>query len=634
MASGRRRRFKFGYDGWGADFIGLLVVLVVLLWGIHKWNAATKHPFGLPDVPMPGVVKKLPAPVQRWLSGTVLSSTLKPEASPTPAPSVAATSPSPPIPAEPAAPSPETSSAAPATPPSVASSTPTPPAPADISDPAAEAPPVMAVLKTLKTAVRPSPNPLMASATALCQNQDLLCLGLADGGITLREKKSGHGVVVPLPAHAGPVRSVVLSRDGSRIWWLANNNLVYSYDRKSKVLRSVELPSGGNPEAISFLPGTEGGTVVVLGGGTAARFFDGNTGRMREASEVLPVEAANAVSQPATSLYCADDLSGATQASLLIVSGNNVAPGQPARITLWSTPNTSKPDAWTSQEMDVNTAPAYSTLRIKDVGRAAVDMNASGAALLARPAGGETLAACQLWTSTSNKIDLHPSGTLPKGVFGLWAAPDRIATGKSGLWWTFGGSVFHARSAETAEEKSEVYLPWNLQGKGGDKITALLADDSGAWVATGAGVRRITPAKASTAEGYGGYVRARLGEAAGKTPSAALPQKLAKTTQEWEGTPYKWGGDDKKGVDCSGYVSAVYKGLGVSLPRSTAELPTCSGGPRIRDELKYGDVLVFPGHCAVYMGNGWTSEAMTDSGVGKATIWTRKQVVVRRFLRS
>jgi hypothetical protein len=629
MASGRRRR-KFLYDGWFADFIGLIVLLVVLLWGLHKWNGASKHVFGLPDIPLPGAAKKLPAPMQRWLSGTVLSTSFKKgeQPVPTPSPALPAATPSPA-----ASPTPMSAEATPSLPSPAASATPVPAAVPSPTEPVGEAPPVMAVMTTLKTVVRQSPNPLLASATALCRRGDLLALGLADGGIALREGKKG--IVVPLPAPMGPVRSVAVSPDGTRVWWLTDTDLVYRYDRKSKALRSVALPSGGPGEAIAVLPGGEGGTVAVLGGETPARFFDGNTGRIREASEVLPVEVAEAVTQPATSLFFANDLAGPAQASLLVVSGNNVAPGQPARITLWSTPDTRKPDSWVSHEADTDTAPAYSTLRIKDIGRAAVDINASGVALLARPAGGETLAASQIWNAPGGKIDLKPSGTLPSGVFGLWAAPDRVATGKSGLWWTFGGSVFHSKpSPNGAEPKTEAYLPWNLPGKGSDKITALLADDSGAWVASGAGVRRITPALASATDGYGGYVRARLGEAAGRTPGAPLPQKLARTTQEWEGTPYKWGGNDKKGVDCSGYVSAVYKGLGVSLPRSTAELPTCPGGPRIRDELKYGDVLVFPGHCAIYMGNGWTSEAMTEEGVRKASIWPRKQVVVRRFLRS
>lgn len=623
MASGRRRRF--GYAGWVADFIGLIVLLIALLWGIHKWNAAPHHWFGMPNVPLPGFTQRLPAPAQRWLSGTVLSTSFKPALHSTPTPVAVPTPAALPSPSSVPAATPEPSATAPATP--APEATPI----AALSPSPSDTPSPRAVITTLKTTVRPSANSLQASATALYQGGGLLCLGLADGGVAIRDGKTGHGIVVPLPKPGGAVRAVTLSPDRSRVWWIGSDNLIYAYDRKTKALRSVQIPSAGPAQAIAVLTGTDGETVAVLGAGApAARFFNGDNGRLRDASEILPASVAEAIDQPTTSLYFASDPIDAKHVSLLFVSGDGVAPGQPTHIALWTTPDVRKPGDWKSQEADTGTAPAYSTLRLKDIGRAAVDLNASGAALLARPAGGQTLAACKLWSAGGGKIDLHSCGTLPTGVSGLWAAPERIATGKSGLWWTFGGSVFHANAAD--DSKAEVYLPWNLPAKGGDKITALIADDSGAWVASGAGVHRITPALASATDGYGGYIRARLGETAGKTPAAPLPQKLAKTTQEWQGTPYKWGGDDKKGVDCSGYVSAVYKGLGVSLPRSTAELPTCPGGPRIRDELRYGDVLVFPGHCAVYMGNGWTSEAMTDAGVGKATIWTRKQVVVRRFL--
>ncbi|MES2465391.1 MAG: hypothetical protein V4671_32895, partial [Armatimonadota bacterium] len=288
MASGRRRRF--GYAGWFADLIGLIVLLVVLLWGIHKWNAASKHPLGLPDIPLPGAARKLPAPLQRWLSGTVLSSTLKPDPRPTETPVVPVAAPSPPSVPPVSAPEPSPSTEATLEPPAASAS----------PDPAAEAPPVMAVVTTLKTAVRPSPNPLLASATALCQKGSLLCMGLADGGIAIRDGSKGiAGIVVPLPKPAGPVRSVAISPDGGRVWWLAGDSLVYSYDRKPKTLRSIALPSGGPAEAVSVLPGDDGGTVAVLGGGTAAaRFFDGDTGRLREPAEILPLEAAEAISQP------------------------------------------------------------------------------------------------------------------------------------------------------------------------------------------------------------------------------------------------------------------------------------------------------------------------------------------------
>jgi cell wall-associated NlpC family hydrolase len=218
---------------------------------------------------------------------------------------------------------------------------------------------------------------------------------------------------------------------------------------------------------------------------------------------------------------------------------------------------------------------------------------------------------------------------LPDGVFGLWAAPDRIALGRSGAWWAFGGTLFHAAPIDGA---TEAYLPWNAAGdeKHG-KIAALAADDTGIWVATDTGVRRVTPSHPTPDTGYGGYVRVRLGPSTATPPANAAGQKLSQLTQEWQGVPYKWGGDSKTGIDCSGYVCKLFGGAGIAVPRATAELANGSEGKRIRDELHYGDILVFPGHCGMYIGNGWTTEAL-DAGVGKAAIWSRKNVIVRRFL--
>jgi hypothetical protein len=217
---------------------------------------------------------------------------------------------------------------------------------------------------------------------------------------------------------------------------------------------------------------------------------------------------------------------------------------------------------------------------------------------------------------------------LPDGISGLWAPPDRVSLSKSGLWWTFGTSVFHTPLPDGA---TEAYLPWN--GAGTKHVSALLADDTGAWVATDKGVRHIAPGKSSAANGYDGYIRARLGPSTGQPPAEPKALTLARLTTEWTGVPYKWGGDDKKGIDCSGYLCVLYRGVGISVPRATTELNSGADGQRIHDELKYGDVLAFPGHCALYIGNGWTSEAMKETGVGKATIWSRTPTVVRRFLR-
>jgi cell wall-associated NlpC family hydrolase len=203
-----------------------------------------------------------------------------------------------------------------------------------------------------------------------------------------------------------------------------------------------------------------------------------------------------------------------------------------------------------------------------------------------------------------------------------------VSLGKSGLWWTFGSGVFHA---SLPDGKTEAYLPWNRAGA--KSVSALLADDTGAWVATDTGVRHVVPGKPDAVMGYGGYVRARLGASTGQPPTEKNALTLSRLTAEWAGVPYKWGGDAKTGIDCSGYICALYRGVGISVPRATNELAGDAAGKPVRDELRFGDVLIFPGHCALYTGNGWTSEAMKEAGVGKATIWSRTPTVVRRFLR-
>src|SRR5262249_9110103 len=75
----------------------------------------------------------------------------------------------------------------------------------------------------------------------------------------------------------------------------------------------------------------------------------------------------------------------------------------------------------------------------------------------------------------------------------------------------------------------------------------------------------------------------------------------------------------------------AYKGAGIDLPHGSDNLRNCRLGTVVHDELRYGDVLVFPGHCAIYAGNGMTAETVTNQ-VGGRSIWFRTQVVVRRFL--
>ena len=45
------------------------------------------------------------------------------------------------------------------------------------------------------------------------------------------------------------------------------------------------------------------------------------------------------------------------------------------------------------------------------------------------------------------------------------------------------------------------------------------------------------------------------------------PRKLVKSCKRYMGSPYKFGGNDKKGIDCSGLVYNAFSDFGISMPR-------------------------------------------------------------------
>ncbi|MDE6347603.1 MAG: C40 family peptidase [Bacteroides sp.] len=99
--------------------------------------------------------------------------------------------------------------------------------------------------------------------------------------------------------------------------------------------------------------------------------------------------------------------------------------------------------------------------------------------------------------------------------------------------------------------------------------------------------------------------------------------KLYLQSAEWIGTPYRAGGDSKRGTDCSGLVSQLYRKVyRTSLSRSTSgQLSECR---RIsRRNLRAGDLVFFTGnasrrkvaHVGIYLKEGKFIHASTTRGV-------------------
>jgi cell wall-associated NlpC family hydrolase len=126
--------------------------------------------------------------------------------------------------------------------------------------------------------------------------------------------------------------------------------------------------------------------------------------------------------------------------------------------------------------------------------------------------------------------------------------------------------------------------------------------------------------------------------------SPTLVRVVMAEAQALLGRPYRLGGADPSGFDCSGFVSYVYGRAGVGLPRTVSSLSTTGVGlPPGRAAA--GDLLFFrtssagPSHVAIALGDGRFVHAPSSRGVVRierldAAYWARRYLWARRVLPS
>ena len=97
-------------------------------------------------------------------------------------------------------------------------------------------------------------------------------------------------------------------------------------------------------------------------------------------------------------------------------------------------------------------------------------------------------------------------------------------------------------------------------------------------------------------------------------------ERLVRTAVSYLGTQYRWGGKSSLGIDCSGLTSMAYMLNGILIYRDARMME----GYPVKEipfvQKKPGDLLYFPGHIAMYLGDDAYIHSTGNVGSGGVAV--------------
>lgn len=118
-----------------------------------------------------------------------------------------------------------------------------------------------------------------------------------------------------------------------------------------------------------------------------------------------------------------------------------------------------------------------------------------------------------------------------------------------------------------------------------------------------------SPVDEKTSDDQESLAKDYLSQIMGVAMSATSNMKLFHFVYDWIGTPYRFGGSSRRGIDCSAFTKELYSQVfNMDIQRSSRDIFSMVSPVR-RDDLKEGDLVFFKihsrriSHVGIYLGN-------------------------------
>jgi lipoprotein Spr len=136
---------------------------------------------------------------------------------------------------------------------------------------------------------------------------------------------------------------------------------------------------------------------------------------------------------------------------------------------------------------------------------------------------------------------------------------------------------------------------------------------------------KIAPTPAAESAEQESLAKDYLSQIMGVAVSATSNMKLFHFVYDWIGTPYRFGGSSRKGIDCSAFTKQLYSDVfNLTIRRSSRDIFSMVN-PVGKDDLKEGDLVFFKihsrsiSHIGIYLGNNRFAHA-SSKGVAISSL--------------